>query len=110
MLTVHVPVPEQAPDQPEKLEPAEGVAIRVTLVPAPYECEHVAPQLIPAMFEVTVPEPVPDFVTFSVNPQTLIAAFCVPHWGVPNPSGLSTVSMLVPQTRHSLLGSGLAPA
>ena len=28
-----VPVPVQAPDQPAKLEPAAGVAVRVTAVP-----------------------------------------------------------------------------
>jgi len=33
MLTVQVPVPEQAPDQPEKTESAAGAAVRVTLVP-----------------------------------------------------------------------------
>jgi len=31
--TVHVPVPAQAPLQPVKVEPAEGVAERATLVP-----------------------------------------------------------------------------
>jgi hypothetical protein len=33
MLTVHVPVPEQAPPQPVKVEPAAGDAVKVTLVP-----------------------------------------------------------------------------
>jgi hypothetical protein len=31
--TVQVPVPVQAPDQPVNTEPAEGVAVRTTLVP-----------------------------------------------------------------------------
>jgi len=33
MLTAQVAVPEQAPLQPEKVEPPAGVAVRVTLVP-----------------------------------------------------------------------------
>ena len=31
-VTVHEPVPEQAPDQPLKVEPEDGVAVRVTAV------------------------------------------------------------------------------
>jgi len=33
MLTVQVPVPEQTPDQPEKVEPEAGEAVKVTEVP-----------------------------------------------------------------------------
>jgi len=63
---VHVPVPEQpAPLQPEKVEPAAGVAVSVTTVPSLNEVEHVAPQSIPAGELETEPEPVPDFVTVS---------------------------------------------
>jgi hypothetical protein len=32
-VTVHVAVPEQGPDQPAKVEPAAGVAVRVTVGP-----------------------------------------------------------------------------
>jgi hypothetical protein len=32
-VTVHVAVPEQGPDQPAKVEPAAGVAVRVTVEP-----------------------------------------------------------------------------
>jgi hypothetical protein len=63
---VHVvffPAGAQAPVQPPKVDPLDGVSVRVT-VPAPgKEAEHVAPQLIPAGLLVTVPWPVPDFVT-----------------------------------------------
>jgi hypothetical protein len=63
IVTVQVPLPVHALDQPEKVEPPAGVAVRVTFVAATKECEHVEPQLIPAGLEVTVPEPEPDFVT-----------------------------------------------
>ncbi len=33
MVTVHVPVPVQAPLQPVKVEPVAAAAVRVTLVP-----------------------------------------------------------------------------
>ena len=66
MLTLQAPVPEHAPDQPVKLEPTAGVAVSVTLAPKAYACEQVVPQLIPEMFEATVPAPEPDFVTLKV--------------------------------------------
>ena len=34
MATLHVPVPAQAPVQPANCQPAAGVAVRVTPVPA----------------------------------------------------------------------------
>ena len=33
MLTWHVPVPEQAPDQPAKADPTSATAVSVTIVP-----------------------------------------------------------------------------
>jgi hypothetical protein len=65
-VTVHAPVPEQAPLQLAKTEPAAAVAVRVT-VPGGTDCEQVAPQLMPAGLLVTVPEPVPFFVTVKVT-------------------------------------------
>ncbi|HEY3550370.1 MAG TPA: hypothetical protein VGK69_04895, partial [Gaiellaceae bacterium] len=61
-----MPVPVQAPDQPLKVEPAAGVAVRVTLVPEVKSCEQVEPQLIPAGLDVTVPLPEPALLTLSV--------------------------------------------
>jgi hypothetical protein len=63
---VHPPVPEQSPDQPEKTEPLAAAAESVTIVPVAYACEHVAPQLMPAGFELTVPEPLPEVAAVNV--------------------------------------------
>ena len=60
----------QAPLQPVNVEPASGVAVTVTAVPDANEAEQVAPQSIPAGELVTVPEPVPAFVTVSEWPVT----------------------------------------
>ncbi len=59
--------PEQAPLQPVKVEPEAGVAVRVSVVPAGRPAEHLAPQSICATGLVTVPAPLPAFVTVSVN-------------------------------------------
>ena len=68
IVTVHVPFPEQPlPLQPEKTEPAAAVAVSVTELPRPKAAEHVAPQLMPAGLEVTVPVPFPAFATVSVS-------------------------------------------
>src|SRR5207302_1723940 len=67
MVTVQV-VPEAAsqPLQPVNVDPVAGVAVRVTTVPLSKAAEQVAPQLIPAGSEVTVPLPVPALVTVRV--------------------------------------------
>lgn len=64
-LTVQDPAPLQAPPQPAKVEPASGIASRVTTVPVAKLALHVVPQLMPAGFEATIPVPVPFFVTLS---------------------------------------------
>jgi len=66
IVTVQAPVPEQSPDQPVKVEPADGVGVSVTDVPSAMDALQVAPQLIPPTFEVTVPVPLPAFATVSV--------------------------------------------
>ena len=50
-------VPLQAPDQPKKVTPMSGLAVRVTTVPRVYASEQSPPQLIPAGLLVTVPGP-----------------------------------------------------
>ena len=57
----------EQPVQPENVEFAPAVAVRVTTVPAGTVVEHEEPQLMPA--PVTVPVPVPDRATVRV-------AFC----------------------------------
>ncbi len=58
ILVVHVvAVPTQAPLQPEKLNPAAGVAVSVTEAPSAKLAEQVGPQVMPAGALVIVPEP-----------------------------------------------------
>lgn len=58
-VTLQVPVVlVQAPPQPEKVEPDDGVAVRTAAVPVFTVTTQVEPQLRPE--PVTVPEPVPD--------------------------------------------------
>lgn len=73
IVTAHVPVPEHAPLQPAKVEPAVGAAVRVTAVLGVKDCEQLAPQLIPVGVLVTVPVPVPLLVTDSVKVVPLVA-------------------------------------
>jgi hypothetical protein len=78
-VTVQLPLPLQAPLQPANVEPASGLAARVTLVPESKSAAHVVPQLIPPEPLVTVPLPVPDFVTDSVNfvaPAVTVSTTC----------------------------------
>ena len=66
MVTVQGAVPLHPPPlQPAKEDPPAAVAVRVTLVPLLKLAVQVAPQLIPAGLEVTVPVPVPLLVTVS---------------------------------------------
>ena len=68
IVTLHVPVPVQPPPlQPVNVEPAAGVAVKVTAVPLANAAEQVAPQETPAGALETVPIPAPAFVTVSVK-------------------------------------------
>jgi hypothetical protein len=66
MVTTQLPVPEQAPVQPVKVDSADGVAVRVTKVASLKLAMHVAPQSIPAGLLVTLSKSVPDLLTVSV--------------------------------------------
>jgi len=54
-VTEHVPVPEQAPLQPVKTEPAAAWAVKVTMVPSENPNTHLLGQLMPAGLLVTEP-------------------------------------------------------
>jgi hypothetical protein len=64
---VQVPVPVHAPLQPANVDPLAAAAVSVTDVPLAKFALHVVPQLTPAGDEVTVPAPVPAFVTLNAN-------------------------------------------
>src|SRR5205823_14302746 len=61
-----VPVPSAqsgSPLQPAKTEPGAGVAVKLTTAPNGNRAEQLAPQSSPAGSLVTVPLPVPAFVS-----------------------------------------------
>ncbi|MCB0862107.1 MAG: hypothetical protein KDB66_02710 [Solirubrobacterales bacterium] len=66
IVTLQVPVPVQAPDQPVNDEPVPAVGVNVTSVPKSKSAVQLEPQFTPAGAEVTVPEPAPDFETVKV--------------------------------------------
>ena len=63
IVTVQLPVPVHAPDQPVNVELTSGVAVKLIDVPELYVPEQVVPHEMPAGVDETVPVPVPDFVT-----------------------------------------------
>src|SRR4051812_23740357 len=65
IVTVHAPVPLHAPPQPMNVESIAAAAVSVTIVPKLNGSVQSVPQLMPV--PETVPEPVPAFVTVSVN-------------------------------------------
>ena len=56
-VSVQGPVPWQAPLHPWKVDPAGGVAVRVTTVPAGYLYRQSGPQVIPSGLLLTSPIP-----------------------------------------------------
>ncbi|MBL8523406.1 MAG: hypothetical protein JNN20_06945 [Betaproteobacteria bacterium] len=66
VICVPAAVPEQFPDQPEKLDPLAGLAVSVTTLLIASAVEHVLPHEIPAGLETTEPEPVPATPTYNV--------------------------------------------
>ena len=98
IVTAHVPVPEQAPLQPPKMEPAAGTAVRVTDVPGAKDCEHAAPQLMPAGLLVTVPEPLPLLFTERGSVLPAVADPVTAREMVSPPAVKFTVPAKVPPT------------
>lgn len=63
-VMVQGPVPPHlGPFQPVSVEPAAGVAVKVTTVPVGNAATHVVPQSMPGGSLVTVPDPLPFFCT-----------------------------------------------
>lgn len=58
-VTLHVAVPEHAPDQPANAEPADALAASWTTAPELKLAVQTDPQLIPAGVLTTVPAPLP---------------------------------------------------
>jgi hypothetical protein len=67
IVTLQVPVPEQAPLQPANIEPVPGAAVNVTMVPLAKLAEQAVGQLTPAGLLVTMPLPVPASVTVKLK-------------------------------------------
>jgi hypothetical protein len=65
IVKVQVPVPQQASDQPVKMDGPSGVAVRVTMVPSMKLAEHPWPQAILGGHDATVPVPNPERATVS---------------------------------------------
>ena len=66
-VTLQVPVPEQAPLQPENIDPEAAEAVKVTVVPVARLAEHKLPQTIPAGLPSIAPLPFPSSFTKRVK-------------------------------------------
>ena len=75
--TAQVPVPVQAPLQPAKVEPLAAAAVSVTEVPLAKFALQVAPQLMPPVLDVTVPEPEPVLLTVNAKVVVLLLKVAV---------------------------------
>ena len=75
IVRLQVPVPEQPPLQPVKLEAGSGWAVMETLDPSENFLEQAGMQLIHPGLMLTVPVPLPPFATESVKGE-ILAMFC----------------------------------
>jgi hypothetical protein len=78
-VTAQVAVPLHAPPQPAKTEPEAALAVSVIGVPAATVAVQSVPHAIPAAELVTVPAPVPFFVTDSVTVAPAVAEPLTPR-------------------------------
>ena len=88
MVTLQVPVPVHAPLQPVKVEPGEGAAVRVTIVPGGYDSLQSIPQSIPSGELMIEPLPIPVFETVNtVDAKVAVTVFepSMVTWQVPVP-------------------------
>jgi hypothetical protein len=94
MLSAQVPLPVQAPLQPEKTAPAAGVATSVTVASALKLALQVPGQLMPPGDDVTVPEPVTVVVrTLLVSGGVTVTV--ADAWAVPPAPVQASVKVLV---------------
>ena len=107
IVTVHAPVPEQSPLQPVKFEPASAAAVSVTVLPDVKTAEQVVPQLIPGGLDVTVPEPLPAFVTVTAGEEAE-ALYAASASTSPEPKLLFGTTVLPPQPGPPPPTAGLA--
>jgi hypothetical protein len=111
IVTLQAPVPEQPPpDQPLKVEPEAGAAVRATLTPLGYApCEQAVGQPIPVPVTLPVPLPVTDTVSVYVGGGVPTNAFPLKSTAAQNDadahetevSSIVPLSMLVP-TSHAV--------
>src|SRR5580765_5185039 len=66
IVSVHGPIPEQAPDQPVNVEPTADIAVSVTVAPWSNACAQLAPQSIPVGPDAMIPLPAPALVAVNV--------------------------------------------
>jgi hypothetical protein len=103
---MQAPVPVHAPFQPVNVEPAAGVAVKVTAVPPVKDARQVVPQEIPAGALVTVPPPVPDLVTVSEKDDVGAVNVAVTEVTLP----IATVHVPVPAQPPPLQPVNVDPA
>jgi len=72
MVTLQLPVPEQAPLQPANVDPAPAVSVRVTTVPLLKLALQVLGQLMPLGLLLTEPVPVPATETERVSTVAVV--------------------------------------
>ena len=102
-VTLHTPVPLQAPDQPAKKEFAVGDAVSATWLPLEKVAVQAWPQSMPAGLLLTVPAPAPAALTLSwTEPVGKLELLPPP----PQPQRTSSIE-LKQQTTAATLGLGI---
>ena len=90
--TVQVLVPVHAPLQPANVEPLAAAAVSVTDAPLAKLALQVEPQLMPPVFDVTVPAPLPALLTVNANVVELLLKVAVTE----RAAVIDTVQVLLP--------------
>jgi hypothetical protein len=97
-VTTHEFIPEHPPDQPVKIDPDAGVAVRLTFVPEVKFAVQVDPQLIPEGLLLIIPVPVPLDVTLNwTDPGGVVE---VPMLPPPQPVARQRAAKLLAITKN----------